>query len=215
MKHKYAVFDWDGTLADTYPVISAAYDYTFDKMGLLRIPYDEVKRITSTLQNKDTLGHIFKERRDEAAGYFYEYIEKCHTERLTPMFGAEKLLEFCRGKGLECYLITNKKTRFIKEELEKLGFGKYFKKVVAAGEYAEDKPHPLACHAVFDNRLPPAGEIVVIGDGEADVKTAAAFDHDGERAQCIIYDPQHKYGGLEPDYKIESLDEAAALLEKE
>lgn len=70
MKYKYAVFDWDGTLADTYPVISAAYDYTFDKMGLLRIPYDEIKRITSTLQNKDTLGYVFKERRDEAAGYF-------------------------------------------------------------------------------------------------------------------------------------------------
>ena len=79
MKYKYAVFDWDGTLADTYPVISAAYDYTFDKMGLLRIPYDEIKRITSTLQNKDTLGYVFKERRDEAAGYFYEYIEKFHT----------------------------------------------------------------------------------------------------------------------------------------
>ena len=131
MKYKYAVFDWDGTLADTYPVISAAYDYTFDKMGLLRIPYDEIKRITSTLQNKDTLGYVFKERRDEAAGYFYEYIEKFHTDRLAPMFGAEKLLGFCCEKGLECYLITNKKTRFIKEELEKLGFGKYFKKVVA------------------------------------------------------------------------------------
>ena len=192
MKYKYAVFDWDGTLADTYPVISAAYDYTFDKMGLLRIPYDEIKRITSTLQNKDTLGYVFKERRDE-----------------------EKLLGFCRDKGLECYLITNKKTRFIKEELEKLGFGKYFKKVVAAGEYAEDKPHPLACHAVFDNRLPPAGEIVVIGDGEADVKTAAAFEHDGERAECIIYDPKRKYRGPEPDHKIESLIEAVAILEKE
>lgn len=55
MSIKYVVFDWDGTLADTYPVISAAYDYTFDTLGLPRIPYDEVKRITSTLQNKDTL----------------------------------------------------------------------------------------------------------------------------------------------------------------
>ena len=26
---KHVVFDWDGTLADTYPVISAAYDYVF------------------------------------------------------------------------------------------------------------------------------------------------------------------------------------------
>lgn len=40
MSIKYVVFDWDGTLADTYPVISAAYDYTFDTLGLPRIPYD-------------------------------------------------------------------------------------------------------------------------------------------------------------------------------
>ena len=56
---------------------------------------------------------------------------------------------------------------------------------------------------------------MVIGDGEADVKTAAAFEHDGERAECIIYDPKRKYRGPEPDHKIESLIEAAAILEKE
>lgn len=128
MKYKYAVFDWDGTLADTYPVISAAYDYTFDKMGLLRIPYDEIKRITSTLQNKDTLGYVFKERRDEAAGYFYEYIEKFHTDRLAPMFGAEKLLGFCREKGLECYLITNKKRALSKKNWKSSGSANILKK---------------------------------------------------------------------------------------
>ena len=211
MKRKYVVFDWDGTLADTYPVISAAYDYTFDKMGLLRIPYDEVKRITSTLQNKDTLGYVFKDRKDEAAKYFYEYIEKCHTECLSPMSGAADLLESCHKVGLECYLLTNKKTKFINEELQKLGFTKYFKKVVAAGEYAEDKPHPIACHAVFDNHLPAAGEIVVIGDGEADVKTAKAYDN----AICILYDPKHKYHGAEPDFKIDNLLEAVIILVNE
>ena len=215
MKHKYVVFDWDGTLADTYPVISAAYDYTFDKLGLLRIPYDEIKRITSTLQNKDTLGHIFKERKDEAARYFYEYIEKSHTARLVPMFGAEKLLEYCRDKGLGCYLISNKKTQYLREEMEKLGFEKYFKKVVAAGEYPEDKPHPAACRAVFGEKLPPADEIVVIGDGEADVKTAETYAHDGRKAKCIIYDPKRKYRGKEPDYKVESLTEAVKILEKD
>ena len=213
MKFKYVVFDWDGTLADTYPVISAAYDYTFDKMGLLRIPYDEIKRITSTLQNKDTLGYVFKDRKDEAAKYFYEYIEKCHTERLTPMTGAKELLESCRNSGLNCYLITNKKTKFIAEEMQKLGFDKYFKKVVAAGEYDQDKPHPTACHALFDNKLPEADEIAVIGDGEADVKTAATYDRDGKKATCILYDPKNKYHGSEPDFKVSNLCDAIKILE--
>lgn len=212
MALKYAVFDWDGTLANTYPVISAAYDYTFDRLGLPRIPYDEVKRITSTLQNKDTLGHIFGARKEEAGAAFYDYITRCHLEKLEAMPGARELLEFCRRAGLRCFLITNKKTRFIAEELKKLGFAEFFEKVVAAGEYAEDKPHPLACHAVFGGNLPPAAEIAVIGDGEADVKTARCYDNDGGRATCIIYDSKKKYRGAEPDYKITSLSEAIDII---
>lgn len=215
MKYKYVVFDWDGTLADTYPVISAAYDYTFDKMGLLRIPYDEVKRITSTLQNKDTLGYVFKNRRDEAAMYFYEYVEKYHTERLRPMPGAKEILEFCRKNDAQCYLITNKKTKFIRAELEKLGFAPYFKKIVAAGEYSEDKPHPIACMAVFDGNLPPVMQIAVIGDGEADVRTAAVYEHNGDRAVCILVDPTGKYDGTAADCKVTDLWQAAEFLEKE
>ena len=215
MKRKYVVFDWDGTLADTYPVIAAAYDYTFDKMGLARIPYDEIKRITSTLQNKDILGYVFNERREEAGRYFYEYIEKYHTEKLAPMPGAAALLNFCRDNGLACFLLTNKKTKFIREELEKLGFAKYFKKVVAAGECPQDKPHPVACRAVFENSLPPADEIVVIGDGEADVLTADAFADDKQKARCIIYDPKHKYKGKAQTDKVEKLSDVPALLERE
>lgn len=207
---KYAVFDWDGTLADTYPVISAAYGYTFEKMGLPAVPYAEIKRITSTLQNKDTLGYVFGERRNEAAGHFYEYIEKFHTERLAPQPEAEELLDFCRSSGIECRLITNKKTKFIREELSALNFGGYFKKVVAAGEYAEDKPHPAACRALFDGNVPPAEEIAVIGDGEADVRTAAALGG----AVCILYDPLQNYAGAAPDYRIKRLSEAQKILEE-
>lgn len=212
--YKHIVFDWDGTLADTYPVISAAYDYTFDKMELPRISYDEVKRITSTLQNKDTLGHVFGQRRDEAAKYFYEYVENCHTEKLEAMPKAKELLQYIYDKGLNCYLITNKKTKFVTKEIEKLGFSKFFQKIVAAGEYAEDKPHPIACNALFDNHLPPAEEIVMIGDGEADIKTTRNYDHDGATATAIIYDPHNKYGGSKPEYLVADLYDIVKILER-
>ena len=152
MSIKYVVFDWDGTLADTYPVISAAYNYTFDKLGLPRIPYDEIKSLTSTLPNKDTLGFIFKERKDTASKAYYEYITAHHAANLQAMPSAKEVLEFCRKQGLKTYLLTNKKTLYIKEEIAKLGFENLFDKVIAAGEYAEDKPHPIATHAVFDGK---------------------------------------------------------------
>ena len=200
MSIKYVVFDWDGTLADTYPVISAAYDYTFDTLGLPRIPYDEVKRITSTLQNKDTLGCIFGERKQEAADAYYSFIGKHHAAALEAMPGARSVLEYCRKHNITSILITNKKTLYVAEEIEKLGFSEFFDKVIAAGEYAEDKPHPQA------------DEILVLGDGEADFQTAATYAHDNRKAFCVIYDPKRKYKGSEPDRKIDDLRQVIEII---
>jgi len=210
VRYKYAVFDWDGTLADTFPVILSAYDYTFEKLKLKKISSDELRRILSAVQNKDVLEYVFGEQKEEAAEYFYGYINANHDKNLKPQPGAKELLDFCKRIGVESYLITNKRTKFINQELSLLGFDKYFKKVVAAGEYEEDKPHPLACQALFDYKLPQAKEIVVIGDGEADVRTAQALNG----ADCIIFDPLHRYKGVAPTYKIDFLNQAEKILEK-
>lgn len=212
---KYVVFDWDGTLADTYPVISAAYDYTFDKLGLPRIAYDEVKRLTSTLQNKDTLGFVFGDRKEEAAKAYYEFITEHHAKKLRTMPGADELLNFCKQRKLPCFLITNKKRLYVLEEIEKLGFTDFFDKIVAAGECEQDKPHPIATHAVFDGKLPNADEILVIGDGVADYQTARTYDNNGKKAFCIIYDPKHKYNGDAPDYVVRDLLEVVNLIKEE
>ena len=209
MKYKYAVFDWDGTLADTFPVILAAYAHTFEKMNLPKIDGDNLKKILSSVQNKDVLEHIFGQKKDEASGYFYEYINAFHAKNIKPQPGARELLDFCQRIGIKSYLITNKRTKFINQELGLLGFDKYFSKVVAAGEYAEDKPHPIACRALFGNVMPDAKDIVVIGDGEADVITAKSLNG----ADCIIYDPLHKYNGAVPTYKIDVLNQAEKILE--
>lgn len=212
MKIKHVVFDWDGTLADTYPVISAAYDYVFKTLNLPPLSYDEIKRLTSTLPNKDTLGCIFGNRKEEAKTAYYDYIRKHHAQELKPMPHAQKLLEFCRDNGFLSYLITNKKRPFLLEEADKLGFTGFFNKIVAAGDCPEDKPHPLATHALFDNVLPEADSILVIGDGEADRQVARTFDHDGKKTLCAICDSTKKYAGEKPDYFVENLNEIINIL---
>ena len=101
MRYKYAVFDWDGTLADTFPVILSAYDYVFEKMKLNKISSDDLKRILSSVQNKDVLGQIFGQQKNEAAKYFYEYISENHGKNLQPQPGAKELLDFCKRSGIE------------------------------------------------------------------------------------------------------------------
>lgn len=215
MKIQHVVFDWDGTLADTYPVISAAYNYTFDKLGLPRIPYDEIKCITSTLQNKDTLGHLFGQRKSEASAAYYEFIAAHHATNLETMPGTREVIDFCHAQNIKTYLITNKKTLYVAEEIEKLGFKGLFDKVITAGEYVEDKPHPIATHAVFDDNLPPADTILVVGDGEADYNVARTYDHDNKKSKCVLYDPKHKYKGPQPDYIVTDFKEIINIIKSD
>lgn len=215
MKIQHIVFDWDGTLADTYPVISKAYEHTFKSLNLPAIPYKEVKRLTSTLPNKDTLGYIFGPLKDEAKKHYYEYIEQHHVSNLKPMPFAKELLEFCQDKGFKMYLISNKKRPYLLEEISHLGFSSFFDSIVAAGDSPEDKPSPVAAHAVFHNDLPSADSILVIGDGAADYKTAKAYDRQDKKSTCVIHDPDGQYSGPDPDFKVKSLEEIINLLNKE
>lgn len=212
MKIKHIVFDWDGTLADTYPVISAAYEHVFKTLNLPPLSYDEIKRLTSTLQNKDTLGYIFGNRKEEAKTAYYDYIEKHHVSELRAIPCAEELLKFCQDNNFQTYLITNKRRPYFLEEADKLGFTKFFNKIAAAGDFSEDKPHPVATHALFDNHLPSADSILVIGDGKADFQVARTLDHNGKKSLCAIYAPAKKYSGDRPDYLVQNLNEIIHIL---
>ncbi len=211
MTIKHIVFDWDGTLADTYQVISTAYNHAFETLGLPPMSYDEIKRITSTVQNKDTLSVLYGDKKEEARLIFYNYIEKHHTDKLKTMPQAKEFLEFCHQSGFQLYLLTNKTRRYIMEELEGLGLTGFFTKIVAAGDFSEDKPHPIATHAVFPS-LPKADSILVIGDGVADYESARTYDHGNARALCIIYDPKEKYHGEQPDKIVKDFSEIITFL---
>jgi len=209
INYKHVVFDWDGTLADTYPVISGAYNAAFDALGIPRIPYEEIKRITGTLQNREMLGAVFGERKAEASEALYKYIEEHHMD-VKALPGAKELLEFCRDKGLDIYLVTNKTRKFVDKEMAKLGFDVFFKKTAAAREYEQDKPHPATTHSIFDGKIPIAETILMIGDGDADVQTAKSYGN----AKSVIYDPEGTYKGSTPDYMVKSLLDIKAILEK-
>lgn len=215
MTVRYVVFDWDGTLADTYPVISAAYKHTFEALGMPSMDYSEIKRITSTLANKDILGFIFGDKKEQAKKVYYSYIEANHKDKLQPIPHAKELLDFCRDKGLKLYLLSNKKRNYLFEEMKYLGFADYFSKVIAAGDLPEDKPAPNTVRALFGDNLPNSEDILVVGDGMADWKTSQALNHSGRNSRCVIYDPQKNFSKVSPDYIVSDVADVIAILRKE
>ena len=64
------------------------------------------------------------------------------------------------------------------------------------------------------NKVPDAETILMVGDGIADYRTARTYDDGDKKAKCIILDPQNKYTGDEPDYKINNLIEVIDILKE-
>lgn len=199
---KYAVFDWDGTLADTYPVLYAAYCAAAHQIGMPEPSYEEIKTVTGTVQNKNVMQTLFKDKADHASAFFYHYIENNHVQNLKLIDGAAELLDFCKANNIVPLLLTNKKQKYLSEELQHFNLQNYFKTIVSAGTYKEDKPHPIACKALFGGKFPPHNEIIVIGDGASDAKVAQVLN-----AKSIILG-SHAKG----DYNIQKLTEAMDII---
>ena len=100
MKITHIVFDWDGTLADTYPIISEAYDYAFEKTKVKKLSYEEIKRVTAGMQNKDIWARLFGNMQNEGKSYYTEYNQK-HPQRYEGLIG----LGFTKREQEENYAI--------------------------------------------------------------------------------------------------------------
>ena len=225
----FVIWDWDATLADTYPVINKAYAHTYKMLGMEKEvkSFDEIKRITSTLQNKDVLECVFGlERKEDARKIFYEYIGKNHANTLEPIKGAYVAMEYLAKIGAESMLLSNKtntdkdgRGKYLEEELNKLEMLKYFSAVSGAGEKEEDKPSLAAIKGLIDksSKKPTKNDLIlVIGDGEADMKVAENLRAEGFKVRSVLLDPKNKYkGSIRPNYIVHELNTLPIILQNE
>lgn len=208
MKIKTVVFDWDGTLADTIPLIKMAYDATFEAVGMEKMSYEQIKELSGKFSNRNIFQIVFGENlAADAKAAFYDFIDKNHLKYLSPFDGAEAILDFCKKNNISCHILTNKNRRYLDAEIKQLGWNKYFDRILGAGEREHDKPHPDICMDLFDNTPPPAEEMIVLGDGDADVAMAQVWG-----CPAVIFDEKGTYKGRPADYRIKHLQEFITLI---
>ena len=203
--HKQAVlFDWDGTLIDSAGATFRCYQRLFDSYG---IAFDR-RRFEETYapdwyQTYRLLGLPERVWAEADARWLALYAR----EGTPPVTGARHALERIAAAGLTQGLVTSGDRRRVEAELKTLGFDRYLKPLICAGESPRPKPAPdplLAALARID--VPPA-EAVFVGDSPEDVRMAQAA------GVCVIGIPGAfpNRRGLEearPDHLAESLTDA-------
>ena len=126
-----------------------------------------------------------------------DFLMNCNDMEVMP--GMTDVLEALKTKGIPMYILSNSgfTAEALTKVLDRLGIGKYFKKVWSSADYGKIKPDrgifDMAIEtALKDNPGQQRSDIVFLGDiFETDVTgahnagiNAIWFDHDGKDIEC-------------------------------
>lgn len=173
-KPKLILFDWDGTLVDSFAFLEAAHN---NALRLFKMP-ERPKNWFSIYFGKPRdfiYQDIYAERGDEARGHFETFVRENHKTLLQPMVGAQDMLEKLQTLNVNMGVVSNKRSEFIHKEVTHLGWDIYFKSVIGAGDAKADKP---SADPVYE-ALRQSGlgglsmeDVLYVGDTDVDMKTA-------------------------------------------
>jgi phosphoglycolate phosphatase len=166
------LFDFDGTLADSYPAIAASVNYVRAGHGLPPLPVEEVKRhvgrgpeylLTHTVPNSDLQADLACYR----AHHPTVMVQGTH---LLP--GAAEALAYLKGAGKRVGLCSNKPRNFSQNLLQHLEVASIFDIVLGPEDVAHLKPAPDMLQTAMARLGLTPPETLYVGDMTVDIETA-------------------------------------------
>ena len=167
------LFDWDNTLVDSWGAIHHALAVTFEAMGQQPWSLDETRQRVRR-SAREAFPVLFGARAEEATGIFYRTYESDHLETLEAREGAETLLRgLADSGGYYLAVVSNKRGDLLRSEAARLGWDRYFERLVGATDAVRDKPAVDAVEmALGDSGLAPGPAVWFVGDTDIDMVCA-------------------------------------------
>jgi phosphoglycolate phosphatase len=205
------LFDFDGTLGDSYPAIAASVNHVRGLHGLPPLPEDEVRRHVGRgpaylLEHTVGRGDV----RADIAAYKKHHPSVLHSgTRLMP--GAAEAVRALHGAGLRLAVCSNKPVAFTRELLDYFGLAGCFDVVLGPEDVPRPKPAPDMLRAALKRLGVSPGRALYVGDMSVDVQTARAA---GVRVWAVPTGSEapEAVARAGPDRLLHDLGELPALL---
>ena len=203
--YRVCIWDFDGTLFDSYPIMNQAMESALKKLGYPR-PAEEVRRLMK--QSVSTALHF--------------YYDTCHLEgELEPLFRQEEkalskdvppyegTLDLCRhiveSGGIN--LLYTHRDAFAWEMLRRHGFAPFFKGGITAEDGFPSKPAPDALQFLMKQFSFAPEEALMIGDRDIDLLAGRNAGIEG-----YLFDPMDDYHTFETPFRGKTIKEMKCFL---
>lgn len=208
------LFDFDGTLVDTAPdLIRAANNYlksqNIEPLSEAKIRSEigmGLRRLIVDIYPSEYKDAEFRNRieREFIAVYEKEFLSSPRA-----FDGLENFLHEYEGR---IGIVSNKRERFIRPIMQKLGLDRFpWVRIIGGDTFDKMKPHPEPFLRVMEAAGVGPEATLIVGDGTPDVEGALAI---GARSVVVEfgYTPYEELLELGGDFSIESFDELLPLI---
>jgi HAD superfamily hydrolase (TIGR01549 family) len=181
---KTVLFDWDGTLLDSFP---AGYHASITVLRHFGIEMDRARFLETYSPNWYESYRLLGVPEDEweTADSLWRSIYREQTSEPFPF--VSQTLERLRGGGLTLGIVTSGDRERVLGELERFRLMELFATVVCFEDTEEKKPHPAPLMRAMAKLSASAGRTVYVGDRPEDIQM-------GQRVGTFTIGVESEYG---------------------
>jgi HAD superfamily hydrolase (TIGR01549 family) len=201
------LFDWDGTLIDSYSADSSAYMAMFREMGIPWGLKELARHYSPNWYRVYRAAKLPRARWDDADRAWRAQYAK-HSPRL--ITGARQVLVRL-GRAHHLGLVTSGDRDRVTQQLRAFRLTRLFGARVCSGDTPEKKPHPAPLRlALRQLRLEPSA-CVYVGDSPEDLEMAKSA---GVRAIAVLgpFPTEKRLRAARPEFLLESIRELPEVL---
>ena len=201
------LFDWDGTLIDSYHADTSAYLAMFREMGIAWGIEELEKHYSPNWYQVYRAAKLPRKLWDEADRAWRAHYAK-HRPRL--IAGARRVLEAV-GRRHPLGLVTSGDRDRVLRQLRQFRLTRLFSARVCSGDTLKKKPHPAPLRLALRQMKLVAACCVYVGDAPQDVEMARSA---GVRAIGVLgpFPTEERLRAARPEFLIGSLEELPELL---
>ena len=204
------LFDWDGTLLNSFEADTAAYLTMFHTLGIGWGRAELAKHYSPNWYRVYRAAKLKRELWSEADRLWRENYAR-HRPKL--MRGARRVLaKLVRRHALG--LVTSGDRERVLRQLREFRLAQIFAARVCSGDTRQRKPHPAPLRLALRQMNLKAAQCVYVGDSAEDLEMARGA---GVRAAIAVLGPfptEKRLRAARPDFLLESIEDLPVALEE-
>ncbi|QDP40120.1 HAD-IA family hydrolase [Radiobacillus deserti] len=199
--YKHIIWDFDGTLFDTYPVMAKTFKELLEERGIDEPIVDIVKQMKVSMSSAINYYEKKYQIDEDFVNTYKSQRKGVELELSKPFEGIEEICKYIHTTNRRNYLYTHRGESSI-ELLKMYGLYDYFSDFITSQNDFERKPSPEAIRYLMQKFKMDEAEALMIGDRDLDLLagknagiSACYFTTDNEENEIADY-IIHEFGQL-------------------